>query len=94
MLKQLSLLTLASASLALGKRPITDVSALIKHTGESVGKEVDYNGSKLANQAMSRRSSERLIQNAVTQYVTGEKSDTAVLYLTDVFGIQLNENRL
>lgn len=30
----------------------------------------------------------------VTLYVTGEKSDTAVLYLTDVFGIQLLENKL
>jgi dienelactone hydrolase len=30
----------------------------------------------------------------VTMYVTGKKSDTAVLYLTDVFGIQLAENKL
>lgn len=29
-----------------------------------------------------------------TYYVTGKKSDKAVLYLTDVFGIQLLENRL
>lgn len=31
---------------------------------------------------------------SVTLYVTGRKSDTAVLYLTDVFGIQLDENKL
>lgn len=30
----------------------------------------------------------------VTYYVTGKKTDTAVLYLTDVFGIQLNQNKL
>lgn len=33
-------------------------------------------------------------QVTVTLYITGEKSDTAVLYLTDVFGIQLLENKL
>jgi hypothetical protein len=27
-------------------------------------------------------------------YITGKKSDTAVLYLTDVFGIQLAQNKL
>ncbi|KEY73707.1 hypothetical protein S7711_06281 [Stachybotrys chartarum IBT 7711] len=30
----------------------------------------------------------------ITLYVTGKRSDTAVLYLTDVFGIQLPENKL
>ncbi|CAH0003303.1 unnamed protein product [Clonostachys byssicola] len=30
----------------------------------------------------------------ITLYVTGKKSDTAVLYLTDVFGIQLPQNKL
>ncbi|GAP85138.2 putative dienelactone hydrolase [Rosellinia necatrix] len=35
-----------------------------------------------------------VIHNDVTLYVTGEPSDKAVLYLTDIFGIQLLENRL
>lgn len=30
----------------------------------------------------------------VNMYVTGNASDTGVLYLTDVFGIQLLENKL
>jgi hypothetical protein len=30
----------------------------------------------------------------VNLYITGNKSDTAVLYLTDVYGINLTENRL
>ncbi|KAI1634276.1 dienelactone hydrolase [Biscogniauxia mediterranea] len=34
------------------------------------------------------------VYNGVNMYITGEPSDTAVLYLTDVFGIQLLENRL
>jgi hypothetical protein len=29
-----------------------------------------------------------------TYYISGKKSKTAVLYLTDVFGIQLPENKL
>jgi dienelactone hydrolase len=32
--------------------------------------------------------------NDLTLYVTGKKSDVAVVYLTDVFGIQLPENKL
>lgn len=35
-----------------------------------------------------------IVHNNVTLYVTGEPSDKAVLYLTDVYGIQLLENRL
>jgi dienelactone hydrolase len=35
-----------------------------------------------------------LILGLVTLYVTGTPSDKAVLYLTDVYGIQLLENRL
>lgn len=30
----------------------------------------------------------------VNLYITGNVSDTAVLYLTDVYGINLTENRL
>lgn len=63
-------------------------SSIIAHNGTSIGKEVVHQG--------------------ITLYVTGPthgkhdrrksgktaKSDVAVLYLTDVFGIQLLENRL
>lgn len=35
-----------------------------------------------------------MILDLVTLYVTGEPSDKAVLYLTDIFGIQLLQNRL
>ncbi|KAH9905676.1 Alpha/Beta hydrolase protein [Xylariomycetidae sp. FL2044] len=34
------------------------------------------------------------VYNNTTLYITGTPSDTAVVYLTDVFGIQLNENKL
>ncbi|ORY60990.1 dienelactone hydrolase [Pseudomassariella vexata] len=34
------------------------------------------------------------VHDGVNLYITGEKSDTAVLYLTDVFGIQLAQNKL
>lgn len=34
------------------------------------------------------------VHDDVTLYITGEQSDTAVLYLTDVFGINLTENKL
>ncbi|RYP57337.1 hypothetical protein DL769_009544 [Monosporascus sp. CRB-8-3] len=34
------------------------------------------------------------VHNGFSMYITGEKSDTAVVYLTDVFGIQLLENKL
>ncbi|KAI1505067.1 dienelactone hydrolase [Biscogniauxia marginata] len=34
------------------------------------------------------------VHDGVNLYITGEPSDTAVLYLTDVFGIQLLENKL
>ncbi|KAI0379366.1 alpha/beta-hydrolase [Hypomontagnella monticulosa] len=34
------------------------------------------------------------VYDEITMYVTGEKTETAVLYLTDVFGIQLAENML
>ncbi|KAI0538550.1 Alpha/Beta hydrolase protein [Xylaria digitata] len=37
---------------------------------------------------------QEVVHNNVTLYVTGEPSDKAVLYLTDIFGIQLLENRL
>ncbi|KAI0517796.1 dienelactone hydrolase [Xylaria bambusicola] len=35
-----------------------------------------------------------VVHNNVTLYTTGNPSDKAVLYLTDIFGIQLLENRL
>lgn len=35
-----------------------------------------------------------MILHPVTLYVTGKRSDKAVLYLTDVYGIQLLQNRL
>ncbi|KAI1429035.1 dienelactone hydrolase [Xylaria sp. FL1777] len=35
-----------------------------------------------------------VVHNNVTLYVTGQPSDRAVLYLTDIYGIQLLENRL
>ena len=34
------------------------------------------------------------VHNGFNMYITGDKSDTAVVYLTDVFGIQLLENKL
>ncbi|KAI5859803.1 alpha/beta-hydrolase [Durotheca rogersii] len=34
------------------------------------------------------------VYNGTNQYVTGEASDVGVLYLTDVFGIQLPQNKL
>ncbi|KAI1347073.1 dienelactone hydrolase [Xylaria sp. FL0043] len=37
---------------------------------------------------------EEVVHNNVTLYVTGNPSDKAVLYLTDIYGIQLLENRL
>ncbi|KAJ3034202.1 hypothetical protein HDV00_005372 [Rhizophlyctis rosea] len=49
---------------------------IIKHTGQSVGKEVVING--------------------IPHYISkpSKKSTTALLYITDAFGIQLPENRL
>ncbi|KAI0154736.1 dienelactone hydrolase [Xylariaceae sp. FL1272] len=35
-----------------------------------------------------------IVHNNVTLYVTGSPSDKAVLYLTDIYGIQLAQNRL
>ena len=78
-----SLLALSGAlSLAAAANcPVADTS-VIAHTGTPVGKEIVYNGSTL--------------------YVSLPKScpdakaatPKAVLYLTDVFGIQLKENKL
>ncbi|KAK1975007.1 dienelactone hydrolase [Colletotrichum cereale] len=80
--KTVVLALLGSASLATAARkcPVADVSA-IAHTGTPVGQELSYNG--------------------LTQYVSkpkagcaGGNKTTGVLYLTDVFGIQLPENKL
>ncbi|KPM41449.1 hypothetical protein AK830_g5149 [Neonectria ditissima] len=53
-------------------------SGIIKHEGEAIGKEIEYDG--------------------VTLYISKPKQrikrDTAVLYLTDVFGIPLLQNKL
>ncbi|KAK6213541.1 dienelactone hydrolase [Colletotrichum higginsianum IMI 349063] len=75
-----ALLGLASLVTAERKGPVADVP-LIAHTGTPVGKEVSYNG--------------------LTQYVSKPKKwsahgnkTTGVLYLTDVFGIQLDQNKL
>ncbi|GJC83257.1 hydrolase tropI [Colletotrichum liriopes] len=75
-----ALLGFASLATAAKKCPVADVSA-IAHTGTPVGKEVSYNG--------------------LTQYVSKPKGwsargnkTTGVLYLTDVFGIQLAQNKL
>ncbi|GKT40510.1 hydrolase tropI [Colletotrichum spaethianum] len=74
------LLGFASLTTAAKKCPVADVSA-IAHTGTPVGEEISYNG--------------------LTQYVSKPKGWSArgnktvgVLYLTDVFGIQLAENKL
>ncbi|KAF6832749.1 dienelactone hydrolase family protein [Colletotrichum plurivorum] len=72
---------LASLVSAEKKCPVADVSA-IAHTGPTIGEEVTHNG--------------------LTLYVTKPKgwsagcnaTKTGVLYLTDVFGIQLAENKL
>ncbi|KAK5625656.1 hypothetical protein RRF57_001372 [Xylaria bambusicola] len=75
--------------------PVADVS-IIAHTGESVGTEVVHNNGKpnLSQTAKDRRREVVLIPSSVTLYTTGNPSDKAVLYLTDIFGIQLLENRL
>ncbi|GKT63085.1 dienelactone hydrolase family protein [Colletotrichum tofieldiae] len=75
-----ALLGFASLAAAAKKCPVADVSA-IAHTGTPVGEEISYNG--------------------LTQYVSKPKGwsargnkTTGVLYLTDVFGIQLAQNKL
>jgi hypothetical protein len=75
--------------------PVADVS-VIAHTGEPVGKEIQHNNGELLVMTVLNFGSARLIgiSATVTLYVTGKPSDTAVLYLTDVFGIQLPENKL
>ncbi|KAK2027149.1 dienelactone hydrolase [Colletotrichum zoysiae] len=76
----LAILGSASVASAARKCPVADVS-VIAHTGTPVGEEISYNG--------------------LTQYVSkpkagwgGSNKTTGVLYLTDVFGIQLPENKL
>ena len=94
MFLQTYLLALAGAvsALAMTHCPVADVSA-IAHSGKPVGKEVEHDDSECGGNAPSRPCA-YLIFRSVTLYVTGRKSDTAVLYLTDVFGIQLDENKL
>nr|XP_036583963.1 dienelactone hydrolase family protein [Colletotrichum truncatum]KAF6793222.1 dienelactone hydrolase family protein [Colletotrichum truncatum] len=75
-----ALLGLASLATATKNCPIADVSA-IAHTGTPVGKEVTYNGLKLY---VSKPKG-----NAQTK-----KNATGVLYITDVFGVQLAQNKL
>ncbi len=70
-----------------------DDGPIIRHDGDPVGREEVYNGSMYAQSA--QQSPGPLTKVVVNLYITGDKtSDTAVLYLTDVFGIQLLENRL
>ncbi|KAH8898382.1 dienelactone hydrolase [Thozetella sp. PMI_491] len=80
-LRSAFLASLALAGSALAWRSVD--TSIIAHSGDPVGKEVSHKG--------------------VTLYVTKPsehdhdhpaKSDVAVLYLTDVFGIQLAENKL
>ncbi|OLN96279.1 Protein AIM2-like protein 2 [Colletotrichum chlorophyti] len=74
-----AILGLASSLATATPSPARPAGNIVRHTGQSVGQEVKYNG--------------------LTQYISKPKGwrkgqGVGVLYLTDVFGIQLNENRL
>ena len=88
--------SIGSTALALAKScPIADTS-IIAHTGTPVGKEEVVDGGAIRrNPYWSEVTNTKL--HIVTLYVSqpGCKSPkTGVLYLTDVFGIQLAENKL
>lgn len=59
-------------------------SAVPSHTGTGAS-VIAHDGPSVGKEVVHKN---------LTYYVTGKKSDKAVLYLTDVFGIQLLENRL
>src|ERR1700712_409077 len=74
--------------------PVADVS-IIANTGTPVGREEVHDGGKPVipiNRDMSVTAG--LTNAKVNLYITGNKSDTAVLYLTDVYGINLTQNKL
>ncbi|KAK0390564.1 hypothetical protein NLU13_0068 [Sarocladium strictum] len=54
------------------------IDRTIAHTGEPIGKEIDYNGLTLY----------------VSKPACKKPKKTAVIYITDVFGINLTENKL
>lgn len=92
------------ASTALGSasdRPIDGDSSIIAHTGEPVGAEEVVDGSQ-CGLSLSRRTRESRLthETLATYYITKPGADApdtngaAVLYLTDVFGINLTENKL
>lgn len=95
-----NLLGLASLVIAANKGPISDAS-IIAHTGNSVGEEVSYNGRKSNHSPGTYVNIRSGYLYAVTQYVSKPKGGKSrgkptvgVLYLTDVYGIQLPQNRL
>lgn len=70
-------------------------NSIIAHTGTSVGKIETHGGGECGALDVTCQCVTNLWALAVSMYITGDpKSTSAVLYLTDVFGIQLAENRL
>src|ERR1700761_4400703 len=74
-------------------------ASMIAHSGTPVGKEEVHNGGEYVSGDYWTRTHQVTI-DLVNMYITKPhggnttKYDTAVLYLTDVFGIQLAENKL
>lgn len=68
---------------------------IIKHTGEPVGIEEVHDGGELRSSTEDRIEA---YSNLVTMYISRvpqtENTTTAVLYLTDAFGLPLLENKL
>lgn len=68
---------------------------IIKHTGEPVGIEEVQDGGELRS---NMKDCAEAYNNSVTMYISRasqtENITTAVLYLTDAFGLPLLENRL
>ena len=74
-----------------------DVSNIIAHEGTEIGLVEEYDGGKSRYTSIPewlRCTAPILTMLAVDMYVTGVQSDLAVLYITDVFGIQLQNNKL
>ncbi|KAI8267347.1 Hydrolase tropI [Colletotrichum sp. SAR11_239] len=76
-----AVLGLASLASATKNCPVADVSA-IAHTGTPVGETVPYNGLNI------------YVSKPKGHSARGNKTSVGVLYLTDVYGVQLAQNTL
>ncbi|EQB53655.1 dienelactone hydrolase [Colletotrichum gloeosporioides Cg-14] len=76
-----AVLGLASLASAAKNCPVADVSA-IAHTGTPVGETVAYNGLNI------------YVSKPKGHSARGNKTSVGVLYLTDVYGVQLAQNTL